>query len=182
MQYCAPSLSDQRSIRLINGRPTYWTASNLLDDLAREKPVAVVDAGSIMMARPIRHYEKFNAFLHAHYCFDVRIGAFDLYRRKAVDAAPCSMPFPRPHETIDWMGRSLPIVVPKTVDFEQARVLPRGNYLKPLWFVGAPEPRGLAAVRDAKMEKEEAEAERDGFWVPRVESDPVLPLAPAPQP
>ncbi len=140
----------------------------LLGDLDRETPEIVVDAGSIMMARPMRAYDAPAAWLHAHYCFEVRIGALDMYRRKA-DGSVCAQPwFPRVHETIDWNGRLIPIPVARTVDFDVSPPLPQGNYLKPLWFAGSP-PIGLAAIRDAKRDKEEAEAEADGFYVPRAD-------------
>jgi 4-amino-4-deoxy-L-arabinose transferase-like glycosyltransferase len=141
----------------------------LLADLDREQPKVVVDAGSVMMARPMRMYEKPNAWLHAHYCFEVRIGALDLYRRKASDADACPNPFPRAHETIDWDGRAMTIPIPRTLDFDESPQLPRGNPVKPIWFPERPEPVGVAAVRDPRLEKEEAEAESEGFYVPRME-------------
>jgi 4-amino-4-deoxy-L-arabinose transferase-like glycosyltransferase len=54
----------------------------LLSDLDREKPAVVVDAGSIMLARPMRAYAPFAIWLHDNYCYDLRVGAFDVYMRK----------------------------------------------------------------------------------------------------
>jgi hypothetical protein len=143
----------------------------LLADLDREQPKVVVDAGSVMLARPMRMYEKPNAWLHAHYCFELRIGALDLYRRKKDDADGCLVPFPRAHETVDWDGRPMSIPIPRTLDFDSSPALPQGNPLKPLWFPHGPKPQGLEAVRDPRIEREEREAEAEGFYVPRIEAD-----------
>jgi 4-amino-4-deoxy-L-arabinose transferase-like glycosyltransferase len=141
----------------------------LLGDLDREQPKVVVDAGSIMMARPMRMYEKPNAWLHAYYCFEARIGALDMYRRKENDADPCPTPFPRVHETVDWNGRTMSVPIPRTLDFDSSPPLPRGNPVKPIWFPQGPPPKGLAAALDKRLEKEEAEGEAEGFYVPRLE-------------
>ncbi len=146
----------------------------LLGDLDRERPEIVVDAGSVMMARPMRAYDAPAAWLRASYCFEVRLGAFDMYRRKH-DDTPCVTAFPRPHEAVDWMGRAMAIPLPRTVDFATSRLLPRGNFIKPLWFPTGPTPPGLDSIRDPRLEKEEAEAERDGFYIPRIEVDPLAP-------
>ena len=146
----------------------------LIDDLEREKPAVVVDAGSIMMARPLRMYAKPLAWLEQSYCFDVRVGALDVYRRKP-DGATCATPYPRPFEPVDWNGRVLPIPIPRTLDFDAARALPRGNYLKPVYFPDGPVPRGLEVIRDPKQEAKEAEAEAHGFYVPKLETDASAP-------
>jgi Dolichyl-phosphate-mannose-protein mannosyltransferase len=136
----------------------------LLGDLDREKPSVVVDAGSIMLARPMRAYAPFATWLHANYCFDVRIGAFDVYRRKPPGGADCVYPwFPRPFDAVDWEGRRVRVPIPKVADEEGTRTLPQGDYYKPIWFKDAPVPSGLDAMRDKRREKEEAEAEHDGF-------------------
>jgi 4-amino-4-deoxy-L-arabinose transferase-like glycosyltransferase len=143
----------------------------LLGDLDREKPAVVVDAGSIMLARPMRMYPRFADWLHANYCFDVRIGALDVYRRVA-DGAACEFRyFPRPFGAIDWGGRGLPLPMPKLADENMTRPLPHGNFFKPIWFGGEPTPRGLSALQDARRDREEKEADAEGFRIERTEFD-----------
>src|SRR5262249_33439168 len=103
------------------------------------------------------------------YCFEVRIGALDMYRRKEADAETCPTPFPRVHETVDWNGRAMTVPIPRTLDFDTSAVLPSGSPIKPIWFRQGPLPKGLAAVRDKRLEKEEAEGEAEGFYVPKLE-------------
>ncbi len=141
----------------------------LLADLDREKPAIVVDAGSVMMARPMRTYEKPNAWLHEHYCFEVRIGAMDIYRVKP-DGKECPQPFfPRAHYTTDFLGRALSVPVARTLDISTSPRLPEGDFFKPLWFPAGPVPPGLEAVRDKKRENEEKAGEADGFFVQDME-------------
>lgn len=138
----------------------------LLSDLDREKPEVVVDAGSIMLGRPIRTYQEFSDWLHASYCFVLRLGAFDVYHRKPTPDAACDSPyFPRPHPIVDWNGHGMAIPIPRVVDQDLTRLLPVGNYFKPIWFEDQPKPPHLEALRDAKREKEEAEAAADGFAI-----------------
>jgi hypothetical protein len=144
----------------------------LLGDLDRERPSVVVDAGSIMIARPMRAYAPFSDWLHAHYCFDFRLGAFDVYRRKADDAAACAVPwFPRPYDAIDWSGRTVPAPLPVLADEAATRRLPQGSYFKPVWFRGEPRPRGLDAMRERHIEKDEQEAREGGFRVEEFDPD-----------
>jgi 4-amino-4-deoxy-L-arabinose transferase-like glycosyltransferase len=143
----------------------------LLGDLEREAPAIIVDAGSIMMARPMRTYEKPAAFLRASYCFEARVGAFDVYRRKP-NGGRCALPyFPRPHPAVDWNGRGTGVPMPKTVDYEYSPRLPPGDYFKPIWFLEGPKPpeRGLEATRDPKAEKEEKEGAAKGFVIVGIE-------------
>jgi hypothetical protein len=143
----------------------------LLADLDREQPAVVVDAGSIMMARPMRAYAPFAAWLHAEYCFDLRLGAFDVYSRKT-DGVECDQPyFPRPFGAVDWNGRGLPVVLPVLADEAMTKPLPHGNYYKPIWFKGQRKPLALDVFRDEKREKEEAEAAADGFRIEDVDFD-----------
>lgn len=145
------------------------STEGLLSDLDAEKPEVVVDAGSIMMARSMRGYEKPNAWLHAHYCFELRVGALDVYRRKA-DDAPCVVPvFPRVHEAIDFRGAALPIPMPRTIDYDASPRLPDGNYFKPIYFLEYPKPQHLELLRDAKRDKEEKEGAEEGFTVIDIE-------------
>lgn len=144
----------------------------LLGDLDREKPAVVVDAGSVMMARSMRLYEPSCKWLHENYCFELRIGALDLYRRKPANGE-CAVPvFPRPHPTVDYLSRAMGAVgTPVTVDFEQAERLPLGSYYRPIYFLKYPPPpaAALAAVYDKKRDEEEAEAKADGFFIPEME-------------
>ena len=143
----------------------------LLADLDREDPALVVDAGSYMMARPMRTYDKPAAWLRDHYCFEVRIGAHDIYRKR--NTAECAQKhFPRPHDAIDWRGRTLFVPIPVGVDHATAQLLPRRLYSKPVWFHDGPTPPGLEAIRDRRLEREEAEARASGFWVDSAMDQP----------
>lgn len=154
----------------------------LLSDLDEEKPEIVVDAGSVMMARPMRTYEKPGKWLREHYCFELRIGSLDLYRRRP-DGRPCEQPyFPRANHAVDFLGRGLPVPVPRGYDFEQSRRLPEGDFFKPRWYLSGPRPAGLDAIRDPKREKEEREGAEEGFHVVDIEPWPDDPRRQAPKP
>ncbi len=145
----------------------------LLGDLDRERPEIVVDAGSIMMARPMRAYDAPAAWLRAHYGFELRLGSFGVYRRKA-DGAACALSyFPAPHDASDWNGRKLPVPIARVVDHDTARRLPPGSEIKSLWFPAGPKPRpeGILAMRDKNLEEDEREAAQDGFVIPDIEID-----------
>jgi hypothetical protein len=142
----------------------------LLGDLLREDPVVVVDAGSVMMARPMREYRLFADFLHARYCFDMRIGAFDLYRRRPQDGrCPTTESFPRVADACDFRGHLMSVPIPRTVDLAEARRLPRGSFFKPLYFLDGGKPVGLEAAVSPRREKDEAEGAAEGFYVEEVE-------------
>ncbi len=148
----------------------------LIGDLERERPAVVVDAGSVMLARSMRLYGESLSYLRENYCFEMRLGAFDVYRR--VDLVEPAVGTcrdevrPLPYPATAWNGSQLPIPVPVPLDKATMQRLPTGNYGKPLWFGQGrvPPAAGLAALLDARVEKEEHEAEADGFYVPRVEA------------
>ena len=129
--------------------PLYWEAlatepsravpgamDALLADLDREQPELVIDAGSLMIARPMRAYPKASAWLHAGYCFESRVGAFDLYRRKKTPDASCPTAyFPCPHPPVDHWNRPLHwVTMPPVVDADDARVVPGGDWDPPHAF------------------------------------------------
>lgn len=138
----------------------------LLQDLDRERPAVVVDAGAIMLARPMRGYKPFSDWLHASYCFELRLGALDVYRRKLQADTQCAEPYyPYPHVPVDWNGRFLGMPIPRQADQELTRRLPEGNYFKPIWFPSQTPPAHLDALRDSKLVKEEQEAADQGFLI-----------------
>ena len=105
----------------------------LLGDLDREKPELVVDAGSLMIARPMRAYAPAAAWLHMGFCFEARVGAFDVYRRK--HGATCDVPwFPCQHPTLDHWGRPLGVLTPPIVDLAESRRLPETGNDEPHGF------------------------------------------------
>jgi hypothetical protein len=164
-----PWFWEKRSIEMARVVP--GSVEALLGDLERERPAVVVDAGSVMMARPMRAYEPFARFLHEGYCFELRVGAFDVYRRKT-GADACALPyFPRPFGAVDWMGRGLPVPLPVLADEDLTRPLPHGNYFKPIWFKGQPRPAGVDSLRDPRRDKDESAAAVDGFRIEEVEFD-----------
>ena len=143
----------------------------LLGDLEREDPDVVVDAGSVMISRSMRAYEAPAKFLRARYCFEVRIGAYDVYRRKR-DGVSCETPFfPAPHWAIDALGRPLPVPMPPVVDAAATRPLPLSPYYEPVTFPGVRMlESGLAAI-----------AHRPGETIWAEEIDPAD-LTPAARP
>jgi 4-amino-4-deoxy-L-arabinose transferase-like glycosyltransferase len=163
-----PWFWEKRSVEAARVVP--GSVAALLGDLEREKPAVVVDAGSVMLARSIRTYPPFADWLHAHYCFELRLGAYDVYRRKAERECAVAY-FPRPFQPVDWAGRGLGIPLPVLADEELTRPLPTGNYFKPIWFKHEPRPEGVDAIVDARMEKEEAEAKADGFRIEPLDVD-----------
>ena len=132
----------------------------------------MVDAGSVMMARPMRAYAKPGRWLLEHYCFEYRLAAFDVYRRRPDGVAECAQPYvPLPYDAVNWNGTPMGIPVPLSAERARERRLPYGNLMRPIWFPSGPPPQQavLDAARDPKTEREEAEAERDGFYIPRFD-------------
>lgn len=81
--------------------------NDLLGDLAQAQPAYVVDAGNVQMGRPLGAYAEVASWLERSYCFDVRIGAFDLYRRKVADeACRCR---PAPSSPVDYFGQAMQV-------------------------------------------------------------------------
>jgi hypothetical protein len=110
------------------------TMEQLLDDLDREKPAYVVDAGSIMMGRPMRAYQAALTWLQKGYCFDARFGSYDLYRRRP-DSGTCASPdFPKQAATVDFFGAPLGVMTAIDIDLPTSRPLPAGDALKPVRF------------------------------------------------
>jgi hypothetical protein len=90
--------------------------ADLLGDLDRERPALVIDAGSVEIARPMRAYPQAAAWLRAGYCFESRIGAVDVYRRRA-DGDTCPTPyFPCPSMPFDHWGSPIVAPMPPVVD------------------------------------------------------------------
>ncbi len=163
------------------GRIVPGSVEGLLDDLDHENPAVVVDSGSVMMGRSMRTYEKPNAWLHAHYCFDMRLGAHDVYRRKPADGK-CRVPFfPRAHGTIDFRAGAMDVPIPRTLDWDESRPLPEGNFWKAIYFPEFGKPEGLEALRDPRREKDEKEAAAEGFYIPELGDPGYTPSVPVPQ-
>lgn len=142
------------------------SAEELVADLERERPAIVVDAGSVMIARPMRAYEPFARLLRERYCFELRYAAFDVYRRKP-GGASCAVPWaPRPHAPVDMRGRPLPDVrEPRPVDDERTLPLPVRRRGEPTWLPGAPEPARLDLLSDERRDREDAAARERGLLV-----------------
>jgi len=115
---------------------------DLIADLDTERPALVVDAGSVMISRPLRAYAPMAEWLHRNYCFDARVSAFDVYRRLAhkraaetwstddSGAGPGCDPrmFPLPASTVDYFGKLLDVPTPAVVDADSSRPLSDGHY------------------------------------------------------
>lgn len=113
----------------------------LLGDLDRERPVLVADAGSIMMARPMLAYPAAATWLRAKYCFEARIGAVDLYRRR--DGAACATPyFPCPHPPRGHSGEPIACQMPPIVDTGPSGILGPGPPDQPKGFAPGEKPWG----------------------------------------
>jgi general stress protein CsbA len=113
----------------------------LMEDLDREKPELVIDAGSIMMARPLRTYPRWAAWLREHYCFEVRVRGFDVYRRKKDPATVCTAPgFPQPQRAYNFVGAPLEVAVPQTSDLDHTKWLFVPEDSLPAWYPESPRP------------------------------------------
>ncbi|MGH7285728.1 MAG: hypothetical protein ACRELY_29770, partial [Polyangiaceae bacterium] len=135
----------------------------LITDLDREKPEVIVDAGSVMMARPMRAYEMPAVLLHSSYCFEARLGAYDIYRRRPADGFCDTYFFPEPHWAIDAWGHPLPIPVAPVVDTRVTRALPPSAYYELVTFPGVHVPvLGAHAV-----------VHREGMHLWAEETDPA---------
>ncbi len=111
----------------------------LLGDLDREQPELVIDAGSVILARPMRAYPQAATWLHQHYCFELRISGYDVYRRKPASGCADDT-FPRVHAPIDFYGLPMQIPMPLAVDEASARLLCPHDDADPMWFPGATPP------------------------------------------
>lgn len=112
----------------------------LMDDLEKENPELFIDAGSIMLARPVRTYPRWAAWLRERYCFEVRVRGFDVYRRKK-DGAACTAPgFPQPQRAYDFVGAPLEVPIPQTsdLDFTKSLYVPEDSL--PSWYPESPRP------------------------------------------
>jgi 4-amino-4-deoxy-L-arabinose transferase-like glycosyltransferase len=112
----------------------------LMDDLERENPELFIDAGSIMLARPVRTYPRWAAWLRERYCFEVRVRGFDVYRRKK-DGGACTAPgFPQPQRAFDFVGAPLEVPIPQTsdLDFTKSLYVPEDSL--PAWYPQSPRP------------------------------------------
>lgn len=120
----------------------------LMSDLDEEKPELVIDSGSIMLARPIRTYPRWAAWLAEHYCFEVRVRGFDVYRRKK-DGAPCTAPgFPQPQRAFDFVGAPLDVPIPKTSDPDHTKSLYVPEDSLPAWYPESPRPPHVELLID----------------------------------
>lgn len=126
----------------------------LMEDLDHEKPELVIDAGTIMMARPIRTYPLWANWLREHYCFEVRARGFDVYRRKKTEGATCTAPgFPQPQRAYDWVGAPLEVAVPKTSDLDHTKWLFVPEDSLPAWYPESPRPPHVDILIDPKEMK-----------------------------
>jgi hypothetical protein len=124
----------------------------LISDLDREKPKIVVDAGSVMLARSMRAYPEFDAWMQRSLCFLVRINAYDLYIRKE-GACPTDS-FPKLHAPEDFNGHRLLVAMPRPLDDATSRRLPSGPEHRPVWFPEEPTPPMIDVATDAHIEKD----------------------------
>jgi Dolichyl-phosphate-mannose-protein mannosyltransferase len=135
----------------------------LLADLDREKPALVIDAGALMIARPMRAYERPAAWLHEHYCFSFRFESYDVYERRG--DRPCADPrFPEAPAPVDFYGGALPVLMPPLVDADTSWWLPPTEPDKPVQFLGQPLPKAIDAIRDLKREREVKETLEKYGW------------------
>lgn len=125
------------------GRSVPGAMGALLDDLTRESPEVVIDAGSVMIGRPMRAYPAAARWLAAGYCFEVRVGAYDLYRRKAPGADCQSKDMPRPHAPTDFYGALINVPMTALAPGEPALPLCATTNEDAAWFADAPPPPRL---------------------------------------
>ena len=132
----------------------------LLNDLDRETPEVVVDAGSVMIARPMRAYPAAAQWLRASYCFEVRMGAYDIYRRKAAGTECASKRMPRPHAAVDYGGNAMLVPMTRLAPGEPGEPLCMTTFSQATWFSDAPPPPRvdllMAGEKHGKLEKTRA--------------------------
>jgi hypothetical protein len=131
----------------------------LMGDLDRERPELVIDAGSIMLARPLRTYPRWADWLRERYCFEVRVRGFDVYRRKK--DAPCPEPgFPQPQRAFDFVGAPLDVPIPKTADPDHTKWLFVPEDSLPAWYAESPRPEHVQLLVDPSELKPNMRLER----------------------
>ncbi len=145
------------SFPLEKGRVVPGSLEALISDLEKEDPEIVVDAGAAIIARPMRAYELASQFLHSRYCFEVRVGGYDLYRRKGPEGCKSDL-FPTQHPPIDFFDTTLGMGMPFAVDAATSKPLCGPIEGEPMWFV-EPEHAALLARRNAAKEREEHQKE-----------------------
>ncbi len=117
----------------------------LLGDLDREQPELVIDAGSVILARPMRAYAAAATWLHEHYCFELRISGYDVYRK--MPAGGCAdATFPAVHAPVDFYGLPMQVPMPLLTDEAAARPLCPHDDDDPMWFPGTTPPAAGLAV------------------------------------
>lgn len=122
----------------------------LMADLDEEKPELVIDAGSIMLARPMRTFRMWADWLYAGYCFELRVRGFDIYRRKPTPAFKCPEPgFPQPMRAFDWAGAPLQVAIPKTSDPERTKMLFVPEDSLPAWYPESTRPKHADVLIDS---------------------------------
>lgn len=120
----------------------------LMGDLDREKPELVIDAGSIMLARPIRTYRMWADWLYANYCFELRVRGFDVYRRKKSDVLCPEPGFPQPMRAFDFVGAPLEVPIPATSDLDRTKWLFVPEDSLPAWYPESPRPAHVELLVD----------------------------------
>ena len=132
------------------GRVVPGSNEALMADLDAEKPELVVDAGSIMLARPMRTFRFWADWLWKHYCFELRVRGFDLYRRKPTPDFQCLEPgFPQPQRAFDWSGAPLLVSIPKTSDPERTKWLFVTEDSLPAWYPESKRPEHAELLIDS---------------------------------
>jgi hypothetical protein len=141
---------------------------NLVADLDRERPELVVDAGSVLLARPMRAYALAATWLHNHYCFELRVSGYDIYRRKRANADCGTSAFPLPHVPIDYDGKLLSVPMPVVVDEATSRPLCSNIDDDPVWFPDSVSPPqvGLSALSSHNRDQERQEHRAQGIVYP----------------
>ena len=139
----------------------------LLGDLDRENPEIVIDAGSVILARPMRAYPQAAAWLHDHYCFELRAGGYDVYRRKPAGGCATDA-FPRAHAPVDYFGIPMPVPMPLLVDEATSRALCPHEEDEPVWFADGPPPpaAGLAELVSPSRARDTANNRAAGVAYP----------------
>ncbi len=145
----------------------------LLNDLDRELPELVVDAGSVMLARPMRAYPAAAQWLAASYCFSVRIGAYDLYRRNPAGAECASKSWPRPHAPVDFYGNAMTVPMTNLPPGESSVPLCTTTITQGVWFPDVPQPPRVDLLVGLDHARKVEEHQRKGMTYPD-EISPIL--------
>jgi hypothetical protein len=96
----------------------------------------------------MRAYAPAARWLAAGFCFEVRVGAYDVYRRKAPGATCPSASMPSPHAPVDFAGGPMVVPMPDLAPGERGAPLCTAFYEGVVWFPDQSPPARVDLLAD----------------------------------